>query len=89
MTKSEFKKLYSFYRKAGHEFTEQLHTSNWPCGYDDMMCERFDDHRNEWLDKNPIIKAIIDQYDSTDYLYDRSQMSGFCLKDVMKYRRAS
>jgi len=63
MNKKQFKKLYSFYRKINREFRENLENSNYPCGYDDMICENFSRQRESWLNKNKIIKQVLNNLD--------------------------
>ena len=87
MTKTELKSLYSQFRKAHYDFRIRLETSNWPCGYDDMKCEQFADECNAWLDKNPIIKQVVANADSSDNLEYRqdARWQGKMLKGAIKY----
>lgn len=63
MTKSQFKKLYSTYRKAVSSFRADLESSNYPCGYDDSLCESFQRHTDNFLKNNPVIKLVLDNLD--------------------------
>ncbi len=89
MTKQEYKKAYRQYRTAQRDFQVELQTSNWPCGYDDMKCEQFDDHRNKWLDENPVIKAVVNNWDNDDHLVQRQYAYYLNLKSAIQYRMAS
>jgi hypothetical protein len=58
MNKKEFKKVYSLMRFRISEFNSRLENSNWPCGYDDYMCEKFEIGLNKFLDKYPILRKV-------------------------------
>ena len=70
MTKSEWKKLYSNYRRTIHSFNADMTNSNYPCGYDDMLAENFQRSTERYLRANPILKAVLEQIDSYDYQFD-------------------
>ena len=89
MSKQEYKTAYSFFREVHRDFNERLQTSNWPCGYDDSMCEKFDHHQQEWLNKNPIVKEVVKQLDDSDYLADRAYNGSNRLKQSLLYRKES
>jgi hypothetical protein len=73
MTKTEWKKLYSNYRKSNTEFYEWLSSRNLPCGTDDYYCEQFDNSRAEFVDANPVLKQVLEIMDQTDHLAYRWQ----------------
>ena len=71
MTRSEFKKLYTFFRTTKREFEAHMQDRQYPCGYDDMMYERFEAHTDKWLDNNPVIKAVVEADLNGDALEDK------------------
>ena len=86
MNKIEFKKQYSFFREVNRNFNEKLQNGNFPCGYDDMLCENFNDNSNKWLDENPVIKAVVGAYNDGDYLEARMDLPQNLIKGTIKYR---
>ena len=60
MTKSEFKNLYSEYRRVHREFYQHFYQANYPCGHGDYLSENFDWECSKWLDAHPIIKQVIE-----------------------------
>ena len=85
MTKSQFKKLYSNYRKTETQFRERLANGNYPCGYDDALCDQFDHSRTEWLGKNPILKAVVEALSYGDALEDRLFDLAYMPKNSMRW----
>lgn len=73
MTKSEFKKLYSFYRKAQFNFEVKMSNRNFPCGHDDMLYDRHANAVQEWLEKHPIIAQVTEMRYDTDHLEWRAE----------------
>lgn len=68
MTKTEFKKLYSEYRKNQFEFEVYMANRNVPCGYDDYLYEKHSDMVQEWLEKHPVIAQVTEMRYDTDHL---------------------
>jgi len=68
MTKSEWKALYSFYRKKRFNFNCYIETANLPCGSDDAAYERFEHSEQEFVSNNPILKKVLTIMDETDML---------------------
>lgn len=73
MNKTEFKKLYSTYRRVQFEFESYMASRNFPCGHDDMLYERHADHVENWLDENPIIRQVTEMAYDTDMLQWRAE----------------
>jgi hypothetical protein len=73
MTKTQFRSLYSEYRKAQFNFESYMSERNFPCGHDDMLYERFEASTQEWLEKHPELKNIIDGIYDWDFLQERVQ----------------
>ena len=81
MTKSEFKKLYSFYRKAQFNFEVKMSNRNYPCGHDDMLYERHANQVESWLDKHPVIRQVTEMRYDTDHLewrYENTLTNWWC-----------
>jgi hypothetical protein len=72
MTKSEFKKLYSGYRKTESQFRERMSSGSYPCGYDDMIYYQFEESRDDYLSTEPVLKAIVEALSCGDRLEDRA-----------------
>ena len=89
MTKLEFKTKYSNYRRSNFEFWRNLRSANYPCGHDDMLCERHEYYTSQWLDENPIIKAVVEAESEGDYLADRMNNMYSSIKSAMQYRRGA
>jgi hypothetical protein len=53
MKKSEYKDAIHTVKKARFHFNERLQNANWPCGHDDMMCERFQSGEEDFLKDKP------------------------------------
>jgi len=87
MKKSEFKALYSHFRKENFDFEQYMQRRNFPCGHDDMLYENFSWACTEWLEQNPVIKQVLDiqdQFDELEYRVEQA-MFGF---NYEHYRRA-
>lgn len=72
MNRQEWKALYSQFRETRFNFRCRMENGNYPCGYDDMLYERFNDGEQDFLDENPALKAVLNQVDSEDTLNYRA-----------------
>ena len=73
MTKSEFKAIYSEYRKHNRDFNEYLSYANLPCGTDDAAYENHLDGMANWLESKPVLKQFLSIEDATDHLEWRAE----------------
>ena len=81
MTKTEFRKLYSEYRKNQFDFEVYMANRNLPCGYDDYLYEKHANLVNEWLDKNPVIRQVTEMtydIDPLEYRYENVKTQWWC-----------
>ena len=74
MKKLEFKKLYSHYRKTVNNFRAKLESSNYPCGYDDSLCDNFEYQTKKFLTSNPVIKTILNVTRKNGFISYRFQL---------------
>lgn len=90
MNKTEFKKEYSFARKAEWQFNVHMSNSNYPCGHDDMLYEQFDHNKAKYLEDKPVIAYVLEARYDEDYLERRLENSRWncqeSLKRDIKYR---
>lgn len=77
MKKSEFKALYSHFRKENFDFEQYMQRRNFPCGHDDMLYENFEWACTEWLEQNPVIKQVIENSLMHDELAYRQEKAVF------------
>ena len=86
MTKQEWLKQYSFYRRVNRDFEERMQTANYPCGHDDMLYENFEAHQNKYLDLHDTLRAVINNIYNSDWLNDRADNYCYNLKTAIIYR---
>ena len=70
MNKTDFKKMYRNYRESISRFNAKLEYGNFPCGYDDYLCEQFENSRIKFLKDKPILKKLLNNMDSFDGKYN-------------------